>query len=107
MRCSAISAPKYSGRLPTKRPSCFPPAPDRGPARLARDHARLRSGIEALQRAADGGSLDVLARVTRDLLFQLERHLAAEERPLSPARAGRAAPPRPRRWADTCMSGIR
>ena len=57
----------------------FPARAGSGASRLARDHARLRSGIEALQRAADGGSLDVLASVTRDLLCQLEHHLAAEE----------------------------
>jgi len=57
----------------------FPYRAGSGASRLARDHVRLRSGIEALQRAADGGSLDVLARVTRDLLIQLEHHLAAEE----------------------------
>ena len=57
----------------------FPARAGSGTSRLARDYARLRSGIEALQRAADGGSLAVLASVTRDLLFQLEHHLAAEE----------------------------
>lgn len=57
----------------------FPVAAGSGVGRLARDHARLRSGIEALQRAADGGSRERLASATRDLICQLERHLATEE----------------------------
>jgi hypothetical protein len=56
----------------------FPSRTGSGTGQLARDHARLRSGIEALQRAADSGSPERLAGVTRDLLCQLERHLAAE-----------------------------
>jgi uncharacterized protein (DUF2249 family) len=49
--------------------------------RLARDHALLRVRIEALARAArDGkGAAARLASGFRDLLRQLERHLAAEE----------------------------
>src|SRR5689334_10028603 len=57
----------------------FPYRAGSGASRLARDHVRLRSGIEALQRAADGGSLDVLVRVPRVLIIQHERHLAAED----------------------------
>jgi uncharacterized protein (DUF2249 family) len=58
---------------------------------LARDHARLREGTEVLaQAAAEGtGSRDRLAAATRDLVAQLERHLAAEERLL--AATGRPA----------------
>lgn len=49
--------------------------------RLARDHARLRAGVEALEHAAHdaAGSPALLATATRDLLCQLERHLSAEE----------------------------
>ena len=57
----------------------FPARAGSGASRLARDHARLRSGIEALQRAADGGSVVVRAPGTRDHLFQLGPHHAAAE----------------------------
>lgn len=52
-----------------------------GLTRLARDHVRLRAGIEALERATrdSSGSRAALAGATRDLLCQLERHLATEE----------------------------
>jgi uncharacterized protein (DUF2249 family) len=52
-----------------------------GLARLARDHVRLRTGIEALELAASdaGGSPATLVRTARELLRLLERHLAAEE----------------------------
>lgn len=59
--------------------------PARGDAprlgRLARDHARLRAGVEVLELMAQdgGGSLATLATTVRDLLSQLESHLAAEE----------------------------
>lgn len=53
-----------------------------GIARLSRDHARLRIGVEALARAAAGESIRApaeLAVVVRDILGQLDRHLVAEE----------------------------
>lgn len=62
-----------------------------GLTRLARDHARLRAGIEALERAASGSgdSPAGLAAGVRDLLCQLEGHLAAEEAVLAdPDRPG-------------------
>ncbi|MDR0345611.1 MAG: hemerythrin domain-containing protein [Nocardiopsaceae bacterium] len=61
--------------------------PHPGLTRLARDHVRLRAGIEALEHAArdPAGSLAVLATTTQDLLCQLERHLAAEEAVLAGA----------------------
>ncbi len=59
----------------------FPVRGGSRPGRLARDHTRLRAGIDALERAAGNGagSPAKLASLTRDLLRQLERHLAAEE----------------------------
>lgn len=51
-------------------------------ARLAREHARLRSGAELLARAAGGElslSLSQLAAATRDFVARLQRHLNAEE----------------------------
>lgn len=57
-----------------------------GQARLSRDHARLRDATEMLERAAAGEATWSPARVatvTRDLVCQLERHLAAEERLLT------------------------
>jgi uncharacterized protein (DUF2249 family) len=56
-----------------------------GFARLAQDHVRLREGTEVLAEAASEGigSRAQLAAVTRDLLAQLERHLAAEEQLLT------------------------
>ncbi len=52
-----------------------------GLGRLVRDHSRLRVGVEALElMAQDGrGSLMALVTMVRDLLSQLESHLAAEE----------------------------
>jgi uncharacterized protein (DUF2249 family) len=52
-----------------------------GIARLAQGHARLRAGIETLERAAGdaGASPTVIAIATRELLRQLERHLADED----------------------------
>lgn len=61
-----------------------------GFARLGRDHVRLRAHIEALERAASGTgthSRAEVAALTRDLLTQLERHLAAEETTLAQADA--------------------
>jgi uncharacterized protein (DUF2249 family) len=65
-----------------------------GLTRLARDHARLRSAVEALEHAAHGtgGSPARLASATRDLLCQLERHLAAEEALLAGPRGPGSAP---------------
>ncbi|MGI8451662.1 MAG: hemerythrin domain-containing protein [Streptosporangiaceae bacterium] len=63
--------------------------------RLARDHVRLREGTEALAQAApeEGtSSLAQLATATRDILAQLERHLAAEERLLTAAGRPGTAP---------------
>ena len=57
-----------------------------GRGRLGRDHTRLREATEALERAAAGDgtwSSAWLATVIRDLVCQLERHLAAEERLLA------------------------
>jgi uncharacterized protein (DUF2249 family) len=59
-------------------------------ARLARDHDRLRAGTEILEQAAAGTGLRSRAQVaaiTRDLVGQLERHLAAELRALVTADA--------------------
>jgi uncharacterized protein (DUF2249 family) len=53
-----------------------------GLVRLSRDHARLRAATETLERAAAGQGTWSAARVVtviRDLVCQLERHLAAEE----------------------------
>lgn len=61
-----------------------------GFARLGRDHVRLRAHVEALERAADGTgthSRAEVAALTRDLLTQFERHLAAEETTLAEAGA--------------------
>lgn len=57
-----------------------------GFARLGRDHARLRSATEMLERAANGDatwSAARLAAVTQDLVCRLVGHLAAEERALA------------------------
>jgi len=64
----------------------FTPGASTGLARLERDHVRLRHATEVLERAASGEatwSLGRLAAVTRDLVCQLERHLAEEERLLA------------------------
>jgi len=66
------------------------PAPA-GLARLGRDHVRLRSRVEALERAADGTgthSRAEAAGLTRDLLAQLRRHMAAEEAVLASGTSG-------------------
>lgn len=62
-----------------------------GLGRLAGDHARLRAGVEALELMArdGGGSLALLATTVRDLLNQLEVHLAAEEAVLGAGCGGR------------------
>ena len=57
-----------------------------GVARLSRDHARLRAGVEALARTADGEgshSREQLAATIRSLLLQLQRHLQCEGRVLA------------------------
>jgi len=55
--------------------------------RLARDHARLRACIEALEHAGGDGtrSLEMLVTAIRDFLRQLELHMAAEEDTLAAA----------------------
>lgn len=62
---------------------------------LARDHARLRSCVAALGRAASGEqhlSAAQVTAITRDFIVQLERHLRAEELSLAAlARAGHGA----------------
>jgi uncharacterized protein (DUF2249 family) len=52
-----------------------------GLARLAAGHARLRAGIEILERAAGdaGASPAMIASATREFLCRLEGHLAEEE----------------------------
>jgi uncharacterized protein (DUF2249 family) len=64
-------------------------------SRLARDHARLRAAVEALERAAGygGESLATLAAIVRDLLSQLELHLAVEEAMLGASCDGRCNVP--------------
>lgn len=57
-----------------------------GVARLSRDHARLRAGVEALARTADGEgshSREQLAATVQSLLLQLQRHLQCEGRVLA------------------------
>jgi uncharacterized protein (DUF2249 family) len=59
-----------------------------GFARLARDHVRLRAGIEALAQASAGEgacSHAQLAATAQDVLAQLKRHLTAKERALMAA----------------------
>ncbi len=66
-----------------------------GFSRLVRDHARLRAGVETLELMArnGGGSLATLATTVRDLLSQLEFHLATEEAVLGAGcGGGREAP---------------
>lgn len=66
-----------------------------GLGRLARDHARLRVGVEALEFVARDGreSLLTLATRVRDLVSQLEFHLATEEAVLGADRGGRCDVP--------------
>jgi uncharacterized protein (DUF2249 family) len=64
-------------------------------ARLVREHVRLRAATEVLEQAASGegrSSLTQLTAATRDLLTQLERHLAAEEQVLAAAGRPGTAP---------------
>jgi uncharacterized protein (DUF2249 family) len=64
-------------------------------ARLAREHARLRSGAELLARAAGGEqslSLSQLVTATRDFVAWLQRHLNAEERLLASGHSPESVP---------------
>ena len=64
-------------------------------ARLAREHARLRSGAELLARAAGGEqslSLSQLVTATRDFVARLQRHLNAEERLLASGHSPESVP---------------
>ena len=73
----------------------FPAAPAREAARLARDHARLRSAAELLARAAAGEqpmSPGQVATAARDFVARLERHLRAEEALLVSGRAAQDVP---------------
>ena len=78
-----------------------------GFARLGRDHARLHAAVDLLARAAAGEgrfSAAQLATATRDLVSQLERHLAVEETLLAAAAAPEKVPAtsviggRPHEW---------
>jgi uncharacterized protein (DUF2249 family) len=73
----------------------FSAAPAREVAGLARDHARLRSVADVLDRAAAGEqpmSSEQVAAAARDFATQLERHLRAEEDLLASRRAARGVP---------------
>jgi uncharacterized protein (DUF2249 family) len=73
----------------------FPAASAREVARLARDHARLRSAADLLARAAAGEqpmSLAQVATATRDFATQLERHLRAEDSLLASQRSPQGVP---------------
>ena len=84
-------------------PACGTPA---GREHLARDHARLRAGVEVLEQAAGNGgrSPAMLASAVRDILRQLEAHLATEEAILAPSGRRGGAPAtttlgaRPHEW---------
>ena len=68
----------------------FPAGSSSGISGLAREHARLRAAIEALERVAAGESTcspAELTAATRDLLHQLERHFHAGEAQLAAASA--------------------
>lgn len=62
---------------------------------LVRDHARLRSCVDVLTRAASGEqhlSATQVTAITRDFVAQVERHLRAEELSMAAlAQAGREA----------------
>lgn len=66
-----------------------------GLRRLARDHVRLRAGVEALELMARAGrgSAGALATTVRDLLRQLEAHFAVEEAVLGEGPGGRRGVP--------------
>ena len=85
----------------------FPAGRSEAATRLARDHARLRAGIELLARAAAGEQLlspGGLAAATRDFVGQLEHHMRAEEETLAARRAPDGVPAtvalgsHPHRW---------
>ena len=73
----------------------FPDASARATAGLARDHARLRSAAEVLDRAASGEqpmSAWQVAVTARDFAALLERHLQAEEKLLASGHAAQDVP---------------
>lgn len=73
----------------------FPTGPSAAVSKLARDHVRLRAGIETLARASAGEqamSPGQLAAAVRDFAVQLERHLSAEEELLAAGRAAETVP---------------
>ncbi|HET9080512.1 MAG TPA: hemerythrin domain-containing protein [Trebonia sp.] len=73
----------------------FPAVPSQQATGLARDHVRLRSATELLERVADGEQPLSPAQLTaaiRDFLVQFERHLRREEELLAPGRPPRGAP---------------
>lgn len=85
----------------------FPDSGSEAADRLARDHARLRSGAELLARAAAGDqsmSLHRLYAATRDFVAQLQRHLDTEEELLACKRSPESVPAtvtlggRPHEW---------
>lgn len=64
----------------------FTAVPAQRVARLARDHARLRSAADMLSRAASGEQSMSLGQITvagRDFVAQLQRHLRTEEKLLA------------------------
>lgn len=85
----------------------FSGAPAPQVAELARDHARLRSAADVLDRAAAGEqpmSPAQVAAAARDFANQLERHLRAEENLLASGNKARGVPGtvefggRPHQW---------
>ncbi len=73
----------------------FPAVPAQAVAGLARDHVRLRAGVDLLARAAAGEqpmSTAQLAAAVRDFVVQLERHLHNEDDVLASGRAPRDVP---------------
>ena len=79
----------------------FSAAPARRVSGLARDHARLRSAIDVLDRAAAGEqpmSPGQVAATTRDFATQLGRHLRAEENLLASGMPTAALGGHPHEW---------
>lgn len=79
----------------------FSAAPARQVAGLARDHARLRSAIDVLDRAAAGEqpmSPGRVAATARDFATQLGRHLQAEENLLASGMPTAALGGHPHEW---------
>ncbi|MGH3157319.1 MAG: hemerythrin domain-containing protein [Streptosporangiaceae bacterium] len=73
----------------------FPAAPAHEVARLARDHARLRSAADLLTRAAAGEqpmSAWQVAAAVRDFVAQFERHLRAEDNLLASGPPAQSVP---------------